>query len=213
MKAPWAVVVTLLVSTVPGSADQAESGSWQPLFDGRSLHGWVETPFQGRGAVRVENQTITLGAGRMTGINWTGSFPHSDYEIRLEAVRLQGHDFFAGITFPVGDSFCTWINGGWGGEIVGLSSLDDLDAVSNETGKAIKFELGRWYSFRLRVTAETITAWIDERLVIDVDLANRSVGLRPGPIELSKPLGIASYQTAAALRKIEYRLLPDGPEP
>jgi hypothetical protein len=55
MQAPGAVVVTPLVSTVPGIADRAESGNWQPLFDGRSLHGWAETPFEGRWTVRVEN--------------------------------------------------------------------------------------------------------------------------------------------------------------
>jgi len=96
---------------------------WQSLFDGKSLQGWRETPFTGRGPVRVENGSIVLGAGMpMTGVTRTGSFPHSDYEVRLEGVRRQGNDFFASMTFPVGDSFCTWVTGGWGGDIVGLSS-------------------------------------------------------------------------------------------
>jgi hypothetical protein len=33
------------------------------------------------------------------------------------------------------------------------------------------------------------------------------VDLRPGEIKLSAPLGFASYNTAGALRKIEYRRL------
>lgn len=35
----------------------------------------------------------------------------------------------------------------------------------------------------------------------------REVGLRPGEIENSRPLGFASYRTAGALRKLESRLL------
>lgn len=184
------------------------------MFDGKSLAGWKETPFTGHGTVSVENGTVILGTGYITGVNWAGSFPKSNYEVRLEAARLQGSDFFAGITFPVGDTFCTWINGGWGGEIIGLSSLEDSDASENETTSRLQFQKGRWYALRLRVTDHDISAWIDDDQVIYVELANRTIGLRFGEIDLSKPFGVASYDTKAALRKIEYRLLPaDGEKP
>jgi len=183
------------------------AAEWQSLFDGKSLRGWRETPFTGRGEVRVKDGTIILGKGFMTGITWTNSFPRSNYEIRFEAARLEGSDFFAGNTFPVNDSHCSWINGGWGGRLVGLSSLDTYDASENETATLMDFEKGRWYSFWLLVTTDRIQAWIDEQPVIDVYIGNREISLRPGEIELSKPLGIASYSTTAALRKLEYRLL------
>jgi hypothetical protein len=44
-----------------------------------------------------------------------------------------------------------------------------------------------------------------------VPLAGRTVGLRWGEIDKSTPFGIATYSTAGALRKIEYRLLPPPP--
>ena len=107
----------------------AKVGEWQSLFDGESLKGWQNTPFTGRGEVRVEKGAIALKPGKpMTGVTWTGTFPRSDYEIRFEAVRLAGNDFFATVTFPVQDSFCTLVTGGWGGDIVGLSSIDGWDA-------------------------------------------------------------------------------------
>lgn len=186
------------------------AGEWKSLFDGSSLKGWRETPFTRHGQVRVEDGSIVLGTGAMTGITWTGGFPKSNYEIRLEAMRVDGSDFFAGITFPVNDSFCTWINGGWGGTVVGLSSLDDEDAAENDSSLNRTFQSGRWYALRLRVTANRIQAWIDEQPVIDADIGNRTVGLRPGEIELSCPLGIASYSTTARLRKIEYREIAAG---
>ena len=144
----------------------------------------------------------------MTGVNWTGSYPRSNYEVRFEAARLKGSDFFASLTFPVGESYCTWVTGGWGGDIVGLSSLDGWDASDNETRTYFNFENGRWYALRLRVTGSRISAWIDDQPIVNVSIEGRSVSLRPGEIKLSAPFGFASYASIGALRKVEYRSLP-----
>ena len=92
--------------------------------------------------------------------------------------------------------------------VVGLSNLDGMDASENDTSSMHVFATGRWYALRLRVTFDRIQAWIDEEVVVDAYIGNREVDLRPGQIELSRPLGIASYATTAKLRKLEYRLLP-----
>ncbi len=203
----WTVVLSLTGAWA--QSPPADPAGWKPLFDGSTLKGWQETAFTGHGKVTVQDSAIVLGKGYMTGINWTGEFPKSNYELRLEAMRVDGYDFFAGITFPVHDSFCSWINGGWGGMVVGLSSLDDMDASENDTMRSRNFQSGRWYRLRLRVTDARIQAWIDDEPIIDADISDRAVGLRPGEIELSKPLGIASYSTTAKLRKIEYRAVTD----
>jgi hypothetical protein len=201
--------------TVPGKATgtpaQPAAAQWQPMFDGKSLKGWKEAEFPGAGEVRVSDGAIVLGRSYMTGVNWTAPFPKSDYEIRYEAARVQGGEFFAALTFPVNDSFCTLINGGWGGMLVGLSSLDGRDASENETTQSWDFVTGQWYEFRLVVNRDRIRVWIDGKAVIDVNIANRDVSLRPGEIELSTPLGFASYSTVGAIRKVEYRPLPPAP--
>lgn len=199
-----ALAVLLAANAVPAEVD------WKPMFDGASLRGWKETDFSGHGTVRVTDGTIVLGKGVLTGVTWTGSFPKSNYEVRLQAMRVEGYDFFAGITFPVHDSFCSWINGGWGGMVVGLSSLDSMDASENDTSTGRSFDKGRWYALRLRVSDDRIQAWIDEEQVIDAYIANRVVDVRPGEIDLSEPFGIASYATTAKLRNIEYRLIAPG---
>jgi hypothetical protein len=186
---------------------QGGSADWVALFDGRTLQGWKETPFGRHGAVEAKDGMILLGIGRQTGVTWTGDFPRTDYEVRFEAVRLEGNDFFAGITFPVKDSHCSWINGGWGGTVVGLSSLDGDDASENETSTIFEFKQGRWYAFRLEVTSDRIKGWIDGELIIDADIAGRRVELRPGESDLGVPLGFSSYWTKAGVRKIEYRRL------
>jgi len=185
---------------------QNKPGDWHSMFDGKTLGKWRDTAFSGHGKARIENQAIVLAAGApMTGVTWTGEFPKSDYEVRFEAARIDGNDFFASLTFPVGDSFCTWVTGGWGGDIVGLSSIDGWDASDNETRSYVDFEKGRWYRFRLKVTTERITGWIDDRQIVDVIIAGRKVGLRYGEIKLSVPFGFASYGTVGGVRKIEYR--------
>src|SRR5215467_9356202 len=200
--APGKLLLACIVLATCISAQAPQPPVWKSMFDGKSLAEWKETPFTAHGKVSVEDGAIVLGSGFLTGVTWTYAFPKSNYEVRLEAMRVSGSDFFAGITFPVHDSHCSWINGGWGGMVVGLSSLDDMDASENDTTTGRTFQTGRWYSLRLRVTDDRIQAWIDNESVIDAYIGDRSVGLRPGEIELSRPFGIASYSTTAKLRKI-----------
>jgi hypothetical protein len=197
-------VAIALVRVVAGQSSH-EPAAWVPMFDGNSVKGWKEAPFSGRGKVQGINGMLRIGSGRMTGISWTGEFPNSGYEIRFEAARLEGNDFFA-IIFPVTDSYCSWINGGWDGTVVGLSNLDGNDASENDTSTIRDFVQGRWYAFRLVVTDRRIQGWIDGAVVIDVDIG-RKVGLRFDDTDLCTPLGFASYRTVAGLRNIEYRRL------
>jgi hypothetical protein len=188
---------------------------WRPMFDGHSLAGWRSTAFGGPGRAAVQKGLILLSAGGpFTGINWTNEAPKVNYELSLEAMRVTGSDFFCGLTFPVQDSFCSLIVGGWGGTLVGLSNLDGADASENETTQYVSFETGRWYRIRLRVTESKIEAWIEQKKVVNLTTTGRKVSLRFGDIELSKPLGIASWDTGAALREIKIRTVtaPDSPQ-
>lgn len=185
-----------------------EGKGWKPMFNGRTLDGWQQTDFSGHGQVYCQSGLMVLDRGdSLTGINWTNDAPKVDYELVLEAMKLQGSDFFCGLTFPVQDSYCSLILGGWGGTVVGLSSIESEDASENETTRFIKFETGQWYRVRLRVTAAKIEAWLDDKQIVDLKTEGRHIGLRFGEIEMSKPLGIASYETATALRGIEIRRL------
>ena len=70
--------------------------------------------------------------------------PRINYEVKLEARREEGSDFFCRLTFPVNDSFCALILGGWGGTVVGLSTIDGLDASEKETSRLMNFDLNKW---------------------------------------------------------------------
>jgi hypothetical protein len=206
-------LLALLIAAVLGNARSPASqvgtaGAWQPLFDGKTLTNWQPTKFIGEGAVRVEDAQIILEAGRdMTGITWTGpAFPTSNYEIALQAMRVEGSDFFAGVTFPVGDSFCSLILGGWGGQVIGLSSIGGMDASENETSQSAQFELKRWYHVRIRVTPAKIQVWLDEREIISQDVKGHKIHTRP-EMDPSKPFGVASWRTTAALRELRLRRL------
>jgi hypothetical protein len=172
-------------------------------FDGTFLTGWEVTNFGPQGPVSVSGDQIILGMGEgCTGITWKGEFPKVDYEVSLDAKRMEGNDFFCGLTFPAGKDPCTLIIGGWGGTTVGLSSINGLDASDNNTRTLMKFEKNRWYHIRLSVTGSEIRSWIDSLMVVDFKIGSNKLSIRP-EVELSKPFGITSWNTTAALRNIK----------
>ncbi len=191
------------------SQEKKSKDKWVSLFDGKTLKGWSIPNFGGQGAVSVEDGTIVLELGNdLTGITWKDekTLPRTNYEISLEAMRVEGSDFFCGLTFPVKDDPCSLIIGGWGGGVCGLSTIDGLDASENDTTYYRPFEKGKWYKIRLRVTDDKISAWIDDKEIVEQDLEGRKISIR-FEVELSQPLGIASWQTTAAIRKIRLRRL------
>lgn len=187
------------------------STNFSPLFDGKTLQGWKVTDFAGGGEVLVRDGVISLDAGvALTGVTYTNPFPTMDYELVVEARKVTGQDFFAALTFPYKDSHATFVQGGWGGSLVGLSSIDGADASENETSTFREFKEGEWHKFRVRVNSDRIQCWIDDDRVVNVITTDRKISMRSGEIELSIPLGIANFRTAGEVRKIEARKLAPG---
>jgi sugar phosphate isomerase/epimerase len=211
---PWKAIpmwLGRLRDQINAPAPTAAAVLWKPLFDGQTLTGWKAPNFSGQGEVEVKDGAMILSAGDdITGMNYTGDVAKMNYEIALEASRQHGSDFFCGLTLPYGDKCCTLVLGGWGGSLVGLSSINGDDASENETTKFLKFETGKWYRIRVRMTPEKIEAWVDDEQVIKVETEGKKIDMRPGEIELSKPFGIATFRTQAALRDIKLRLLEEG---
>ena len=93
-------------------------GKWELLSATESAH-WksAEMPEGGKAEVR-DGEAVVESGGPMTGLrydNWqTGGLPVRDYTITCEAMRAEGADFFAAITFPVRsiDTCATLIVGG-----------------------------------------------------------------------------------------------------
>ena len=198
-------------------ADKPATVSEKNLFDERSLAGWAQSGFEGEGAVAVDpsfregRAAIVIEAGTtLSGITWMrgAELPRTNYEISLEAMKLKGEDFFCALTIPVGKAACTFVVGGWGGALSGISSIDYSDASDNETTQARDYVDHRWYKIRLRVTDAKIEAWIDAEQLVDFEIGTRKLTLRPGDIQKSLPLGIATYMTRAAVREIKLRTLP-----
>jgi hypothetical protein len=205
---------------------QAESGSLQDpadmelnvldetkgtrLFDGETLGQWESTDFGGQGNVYVFDDAIYMDMGNSgTGITWKGPLIRMNYELTLEAMRDDGFDFFCGLTFPVGENHCSLILGGWGGSLVGLSSIDGYDASNNETTQVIPFENFVWYHVRLRVTNDRIVVWLDDEEIINVVTTGRTINTR-SEVYLSKPLGITTWNTIGAVRNIYMRPLDES---
>src|SRR5262249_23284080 len=129
-----------------------------------------------------------------------------NYEVSVEAMRVDGSDFFCGLTVPIADSWASLIVGGWGGSVCGVSSLDGQDAANNETSTVHSFDNGRWYKTASRILSDKLQAWIDDKQIVDVETTGRRISTR-AESDASRPFGLASYQTTAAVRNIRVRSL------
>jgi hypothetical protein len=170
---------------------------------------WIISEYGTSGEIVIEGGELRIGFGDgLSGVTWSKpeTLPKMDYEIQLEAKRTTGVDFFCGLTFPVADSFASLIVGGWGGALVGISSLDGADASHNETRKAVELDDNRWYTIRMRVTKNKLEAWIDKDKLVDVATTGKKVSIREG-IEAATPLGIATWNTSSAVKNIKIRKL------
>ena len=158
--------------------------------------------FKSHGEIKVQEGVISLGQGSpATGIHFNGELPRTDYEISLDARRTDGSDFFCGLTFPIGTTYCSFIVGGWGGGVVGMSNINNMSAVENETTGYLEVKQNQWYHIRVRVTGSRLQAWIDGEPMVDMKTGDNkfSIWWEQEPL---RPLGIASWNTSAELRNI-----------
>ncbi len=190
----------------PSPADQG--AKWIPLFDGKTLDGWKSTNFGGEGDVTVEKGSLIMEMGSpLTGVTFQDpkKLLKTNYEISLEAMRVQGGDFFCGLTFPVREKeHCSFVVGGWGGALCGISSINGMDASENETTSVKEFKEKQWYKIRVKVTDDKLLCWIDDEKLVDVEIKDRELTTRV-EVDLSQPFGLCSFQTKAAIRDLKIR--------
>ncbi len=222
----WRSALTVLILLAAGcdqpgglsAGPSAVAGPGEPraMFNGKDLTGWKVLDdgfFDTAGKVSADKGRLVLSAGSdMTGIQWTGDIPKDNYEVTLEAMRVDGDDFFCGVTFPVAGGHATLICGGWGGQVVGLSNVDGYAAAENMTTTTMEFETGRWYEVDLMVSEGRVTVWIDDEKVIDLATKDHEfdVWLQQ---EDTRPFGFTTYCTTGALRKIALRRLASAKRP
>jgi hypothetical protein len=167
--------------------------------------------FEWSGEVEVSEDTVKMAEGEpYTGVRWPGSVPRENYEIELEARRTKGSDIFCGLTVPVGDEHVSFILGGWGDCVVGLSNVDDFNASENDTTESMGFTNGDWYRVKMRVTPERIDCWIDGKQVVECERAEHTFStyeaLRP-----LHPLGVFTWMSSGEIRSAEVRRIPATP--
>lgn len=188
-----------------GKPDRDTEG-WKPLLPKKGLKGWEVTDFGSEGKVSRDGELLVLEMGDpLNGINYTKKdFPTDNFEISVEAKRIEGSDFLCGLTFPVKDEFCSLIAGGWGGGLVGLSSVDGFDASENATTTYHEFDNGKWYHFKLRVDQEFIRVWIDDKEFFRQEREDHEFSTRI-EVYASQPLGFCAFQSKVAIKNFRWR--------
>ena len=187
------------------------------LFDGKTLKGWKLCNYAGIGEVKVNPETGALRVTRgeiLSGIRIDNfdkrKLPKVNYELSLEARRVEGEDFFCCLTFPYKKTHASFVLGGWGGSVCGISSIDFMDAMENSTMTVRDFDQGKWYNLRLLVTDNRFQAFVGEKKIVNVGIKGRKIGMRFGEIEESVPLGLSNFRTTAEYRNIKIRHLEDA---
>jgi len=183
-------------------------GATEPikLFNGKDLSGWKVVDYHRGGEVKVlPDGTVSCAAGNpFSGIAYTNPVPTMSYELQLEVMRVEGSDFFVGLTIPIEESFCTVIIGGWGGGLCGISCVNYMDASENQWTRGVSFENNKWHTLRVRVMPNVLQVFLDEKQTyharVEWEKASQ-FSLRSGSdIDKAKPLGLVSYQTHAKWR-------------
>lgn len=208
------MILAFALSTLAGdgpmkpSDKSTKSTDLKPLFDGKSLEGWKPNERTGEGKVEVVDGAMILDAGSpMAGITCVSSnVPSVDYELSFESKRIEGNDFFSAATFPINKSHLTLVNGGWGGSVTGLSMINGESAAENRTNTFVKYENGRWYYFKVQVTAKAIRCLVDEKPIFTIDHRGEKMTTRL-ETRVNQPLGFATYRTRGAIRAIKTRKL------
>lgn len=183
-------------------SEKQSKPNWKPLQDN-----WKVCQFGGEGPVEIKKDLIQFQLGDpLTGVRWSGEVLRENFEIELEARRTDGFDFFCALTFPVGKDHVSLVLGGWGGGVVGISSVDGYDASENETTSFRNFENDKWYKVRARVEPNEIRCWIDDKLVAEQTRKGHEFDIR-FEMDPCVPLGLASFQCDAEYRNIRVRKL------
>lgn len=207
------ILYAAALSTCLGDQDKKkdEGPAWVSLAPVEGMGDWKGLNFGGEGETTWKKGVLTIEEGaQLTGVVWGGKkLPTAPYEIELQARRTSGVDFFCGLTFPVRDAktCVTFVAGGWGGGVVGISSIDGLDASENETATFRGFKDQQWYKIRLEVRKNHLKAFLDDKEVVDIDTTGRKLGLRFGDIEKCAPLGLSTWQTTAEVKNLRWRPL------
>jgi hypothetical protein len=177
------------------------------LFNGKDLSGWKPADIWGNGKVEaLSNGVVSCGIGKpLTGLAYTNTFPTMSYEIKMEALRKEGSDFFVAMTIPVESNACTVVIGGWGGNLCGISSINFMDASENQYSEGVVLKNDVWYTLRVRVTPGLLEVFLNDTLyTAKVPFESSSAfTLRAGSdIDKTKPFGLATYETKALWRNL-----------
>lgn len=210
-----------LLTSCDGPPQKSTSSGAQPLplpdpfISGNELGDWKPLGVEPQSTVKVTDGVMHIkNEEGVNGVRYAGArvIPVADYELSWEGKLVSGGDFFAAATFPVRDlkSCATFINGGWGGNVTGISCIDGLDASENNTTTMVDYKAGQWYRFRVQVTAEMIAAFVDEKQVVRTSIKGRKISLRFGEIEGCAPFGFATYRSAGEVRNVQFRNLKPG---
>ncbi len=173
-------------------------GLWGEMIWNRSFE---ELPLR-RGIWRVDGSELVQEAIEPE-VRLTFGDPNwSDYEISLEAQKIDGNEGFLVLFRVKSDRDYYWLNiGGWGNTATAIERSIDNRRRAISSFRPIRVEQGRWYKIRVRCEGRRIQAWLNEGLILDFNDDENA--------HLIGKVGIGTWMTKARFRNIKVTAL-DG---
>jgi len=198
--------VLLAAQTPAAPQTNRWSTNWTALFDGKTLTNWAVTDFAGHGP--SPSMTAKLNSTATTSAHYLDERPAAQNRLRnLSRCRQSGGQrFFLRPHFSSRRFRMQPDCRGWAAASSGCPA--SMVRTLRKTKRAIHVSSDRaLVSYRGAGHARKNSSLAGQGQIIDVSIAKRKVALRPGPIYLSAPLGIATYSTTAKIKDFKLRRL------
>lgn len=205
--------LVIMASCVLASAvrAQSEEPGFVPLFDGKTLEGWVTEGgrYDGHATWNVEDGALVgrQGPGKRGGLLYTAD-PYACFVLRLDV--MLDYPFDSGIFLrmaPEGKGAQITLDYREGGEVGAIYSDGYLQ--HNEAGQA-KFKRGEWNSIEVRCTGfdMRIESRLNGELLTDYSLPEDSPGYAPTGLIGLQVHGGRDDDGVARFRNIRIKPLP-----
>ncbi len=131
----------------------------------------------------------------------------SDYDLEIRFTRETGQHS-VGIFFPTQVGMASFDIDGWGQGLSGIQMVDgqDMRQYPNRASR-LKLENGKQYVARVEVRKTSISAFINNRLVMQVQLEGKRLDI-PEIWRVSREtlLGIGAWQSQTTVHQVRYRI-------
>jgi hypothetical protein len=159
----------------------------------------------------VKSHCYIYADTKPNGVLFTPLLTHKwdNYELEFAVRRIKGIHTFCGISFPV-KSIHQQVQlhlGGWGGDINGISWIDNKPANDNITTIQKKFDSEVWYDIKIKITPLNLEISINNQNIIKLNYTEHKLSTLTPLSNIPHTFAIFTDRSNAEFKDMIYRCL------